>query len=229
MRRVSATGHDRQMSNRIRFSALGRARADRLVASVIADASAARQGAGLSLDDVARAAAMSRAQAGRLLRGDIRYPTTDQLSRLCAAVGLDLAMRAYPGGDPVRDVAHTALLARFRLELHPSLRWRTEVPMPIEGDRRAWDATIQRERDRVGVEAETRLADVQAMQRRIALKQRDAGLDRVVLVIADTRANRRAFESAEAALRSQFPLGPREVLRQLRAGRLPEANGYVFA
>ena len=40
------------------------------------------------------------------------------------------------------------------------------------------------------VEAETRLDDVQAAERRLRAKQRDLGATRAILLVADTRHNR---------------------------------------
>jgi hypothetical protein len=37
---------------------------------------------------------------------------------------------------------------------------------------------------RIGVEAETRARDRQELQRRVALKRRDGGVDRVILLLA---------------------------------------------
>src|SRR4051812_16360854 len=115
-----------------------------------------------------------------------------ELSRVAAAVGLDLSLRAYPGDVPVRDVAHLALLARLRTRVEPSLAWRTEVALSMDGDARAWDAVIYGAGPPIGIEAETRLRDVQAIERRIAVKLRDSRLDRAVLLLADTRSNRAA-------------------------------------
>ena len=76
---------------------------------------------------------------------------------------------------------------------------RTEVPLPIQGDLRAWDAVIagfQPEADPLHTEAETRLYDAQGQLRRIALKARDGGADVLLLVVADTPRNRTAVRSA---------------------------------
>jgi hypothetical protein len=70
--------------------------------------------------------------------------------------------------------------------------------------------------------------DAQALVRRLALKQRDAGLARMVLVLADTRTNRAALAAADGTLRSAFPLARHEVIASLRVGRAPNANGIVL-
>ena len=79
-------------------------------------------------------------------------------------------LRAYPAGDPIRDAGHTRLLDRLRRDLASGLQWRSEVPLPIEGDLRAWDAVIGGPGWRLMVEAETLIDDVQALERRLALE-----------------------------------------------------------
>ena len=97
----------------------------------------ARRSHGLSQASVAAAARLSRSKVSRVELGQDSGLSIADASALLAAVGLDLVVRAYPGGDPARDAAHTALLERLRVRLHPSLGWRTEVPLPLPGDRRA--------------------------------------------------------------------------------------------
>jgi hypothetical protein len=92
-----------------------------------------------------------------------------------------LAARAYPIGGGIRNVAQLELLARLRTRVAKQFTWRTEVPMPIEGDLRAWDAALFGPAIRVGIDAETRLRDIQAVDRRVMLKlpvaySRDAGI-----------------------------------------------------
>ncbi|MGH2357541.1 MAG: hypothetical protein ACRDGJ_05955 [Candidatus Limnocylindria bacterium] len=100
--------------------------------------------------------------------------------------------------------------------------------MPIVGDLRSIDAVINRPSLHTGFELESRLTDAQALVRRILLKQRDAGLACMILVLADTLANRQAVAAADATLRPAFPLDARRVMAALRAGRTPEANGILF-
>jgi hypothetical protein len=164
---------------------------------------------------------MSRTERGT------RSATLDELAVMAAVVGLDLVVRLYPGPDPIRDHAHVRLLARLQAEL-PTLKWWTEVPVPIPGDQRAIDAVVRFGSLRVGFELETRLVDAQALVRRLALKQRDAGMASMVLVLADTRTNRAALAAAGETLRSTFPLARSEVIASLRVGRAPNANGIVL-
>ncbi len=146
-------------------------------------------------------------------------------------VGLDLAIRAYPAGDPIRDRAQLQLLERLRARLHPSLRWRAEVPLPIEGDLRAWDAEITGRHPspwRARVEAETRIADGQALERRLGLKNRDDPSGHVILLVSDTRSNRRALASIGMGLDHLVPLGTREMMAALAAGKDPGRGGIVI-
>lgn len=187
----------------------------------------ARTGAGLSQAAVGAAAGVSHTTVGRIERGRQLGADVPLPSRVCAAVGLDLSVRAFPGGDPIRDVAQVRLLARLRDRLGPGLSWRTEVPLPAVGDPRAWDAMVGDGQATAGVEAETRIRDAQALDRRIGLKRRDGGISEVILLVADTVANRRALSASREALRASFPLDGREILRALAAGRVPSGSGIL--
>ena len=83
--------------------------------------------------------------------------------------------------------------------MHPTFRWQSEAPVVTVGDMRAWDVLLSGPVV-IGVDAETRLHDIQAIQRRTALKRRDGAVDRVLLVVADTRHNRRVLDEHAIAL-----------------------------
>lgn len=97
---------------------------------------------GLGGGDVARAVGISPAQYSRIERGLTDSLSITQASTMLAVVGLELSVRAYPAGEPLRDVAHAALIGRFRASLHSSLPLQTEVPFPSPEDRRAWDVVV---------------------------------------------------------------------------------------
>jgi transcriptional regulator with XRE-family HTH domain len=194
---------------------------------VRADIAAARRNAGLSLDAVGAACGISGSAAGRIECGITQIVDVRTLAAIAAAVGLELRLRAFQAGDPIRDAGQARLLVRLRARLHPSLGWSTEVPLPIPGDRRAWDAVVRGRPWQIGVEGETVMDDVQALERRLALKRRDAGIDHVILLVADTARNRRALTSAPAAF-ADLPLRTREILAALRNGRDPGGSGIVI-
>jgi hypothetical protein len=170
---------------------------------------------------------MSHSQLGRIERGEVRRLTIDQLSRACAAVGLALAARAHPGSGIALDAAQLALLGRLRARLPGAVRVRTEVPLPIPGDRRAWDSVLYLDPRPTPVEAESRVRDIQALDRRIALKLRDSEFDRVLLLVNDTAHNRAMLRSHREDLRATFPLDTRTVLSAVGKGVTPEASGIV--
>jgi transcriptional regulator with XRE-family HTH domain len=187
-----------------------------------------RLAAGVSQSLAGGSVGMSHAQFSRIERADIRALTVEQLCRACAAVGLKLVVRAYPGGEPIRDAAQVALLERFHRIVPAAIPWQREVPLPAAGDQRAWDAVLTFRDGPVAVEAETRLHDVQALERRIALKQRDGGIDRVVLLVNRTATNRRVVAACREDLRPGFPLDGRDLLASLRAGRRPSSSALVL-
>ncbi len=205
----------------------GRCRADRSIRAIGEEVRTIRLNSGISLREAGRAVGLSYSTFGRIERGDLRNVSVRELSVACSAVGLDLVLRAYSDGDPVRDAAHGLLLERIHRELPSSAPWRTEVPLPIKGDRRAWDAMTVLERARIAFEAETRLADIQALSRKLELKRRDGRVDIVVLVVADTHHNRSVLAIHRDSLRAAFPLDSRAVLAALRTGRAPRASGLV--
>jgi len=66
----------------------------------------------------------------RIERGAAPWVTFETLAVIAAVLGLDLPSRAFPIGNPIRDVAQLQLLAKLRALLPPGLTWRTEVPLP---------------------------------------------------------------------------------------------------
>ncbi len=101
------------------------------------------------------------------------------------------------------------------------------MPLPIPGDMRAWDALIKGDRWLLGVEAETVIDDIQALERRLSLKVRDGQVDGVILLVADTPRNRRALMGAREAL-ADLPHRTRAILGPLRSGKYPGASGIVI-
>jgi hypothetical protein len=156
------------MGTRERPADRGRRQTRDAIRRLAADYRQARVGAGLSLRDAAAAAGGSHPQRLRFERAELARVTLAEVGAWCAVVGLDLSIRAYPAGDPIRDRAQLALLDRFRSRLHPSIRWRTEVPLPLDRDLRACDGEAAGRaptRWRLRIEAETRLSDGQALTR----------------------------------------------------------------
>ena len=216
------------MGTRERRVDAGAARGRALRAAVLGELRNGRLDRGLGGADIARAVGISPAQYSRIERGLTDSLSFEQASVLLAAVGLDLSVRVHPGGEPMRDAAHIALLERFRACLHRSLRLMTEVAFPTAGDLRAWDAVVLGPDWRHGVEAETRPRDRQALERRLALKLRDGDVSSMSLLLLDSRHNRDFLRAHGAALAERFPIGGRRSLELLRAGVDPGGNSIIL-
>ena len=194
----------------------------------------ARAAAGLSLDTVGAAAGLSGAQVSRIERGLVANGSVHRLARIGAVVGLDIRIRAFPGPDPLRDIAQVRLLARLASRLPPDLTLRVEIPISTGDDQRAWDGRIDGlaaaggDPRHIVVEADSRLADAQAQLRRLQQKCRDGEERHVLWILADTRANRAAIDAASTILAGTFPVGARAAMGALTAGRHPGGSAIVF-
>ena len=186
----------------------------------------ARIDAGMTQAAVGKRVGVHRMRVGRIELHIERDVPAELLVRIASVVGLDLSLRTYPGPDPALDAPQRRLLERLAGRLGPSWRYRTEIPLPIVGDKRAWDAlwTHRTTRLEVHVEAETRLGDVQALLRRLALKRRDGQAKRMLLLVADTRHDRAVVRAAPGDLAAAFPANVREALGSLRDGHDPGAD-----
>lgn len=187
----------------------------------------ARRTAGISQRELGRRVHASHNKIGRIERGEPGELTIVLAARLAALLGLQFGASLHPDGDPVRDAGHLALIDRFRGRLPAGVTMRTEIPMPIEGDRRSADGIIEGNAFAAMVEAETRIDDVQALERKVRGKQRDLGLRRVILVVADTRHNRRIMRVVPG-LRDSFPVSTRACLAALHRGQDPGGDALVF-
>jgi transcriptional regulator with XRE-family HTH domain len=191
--------------------------------------SLARRIAGLTLADVRDATGISMSELSRMERGAAPRVTFDSFARAAAAVGAEVWFRSYPAGEPLRDIAHIRLADAFRKLLGPGFVIRVEVPVGDSRDLRAWDMTLaDRTGATCGVEFETRFVDAQEQLRRLHRKVADGGLDRVLLVIADTRANREAVRAAAGLLAAAFRIQDPEALEALAIGKIPPRNALIF-
>jgi transcriptional regulator with XRE-family HTH domain len=188
----------------------------------------ARLMAGRTQRELGRSVGTSACRISLVERGQVASVSYRQLARMAAAVGLKLSVRAYPVGRRLLDKPQLDLLGVLRSRASQAWQWQTEVPMPLPGDLRAADAVATIEGCTVLCELWTRLADWQAQSRGALLKQRDLRADRLLIVLRATRANREALAAAGPATGASFPLGSREVIRSLAAGRDPGRNGIVL-
>lgn len=205
----------------------GTLRGRELVAALCREIRTARIDRGLTVREVARACGLSASAVSRIERGlRVRVPLV-VIAQLLSVVGLELSARAFPGGEPIRDAGHAALLRSFRARLHGSLNWATEVPLPLAGDMRAWDGLVSSSDWRYGVEAETGPTDGQALGRRLARKQRDGMVDGVLLVLPAGRRTTLFLRETGDLLQPSFPVPGRRALELLGAGVDPDGGSII--
>jgi len=215
------------MPVRVRLIEEARRRASRVRVDLGREIRAARLAAGLRMRDVGHAIGRSASWVSRAERGLLVRVSYVELSVLAAAVGLKMWTTTFPSERLLRDAPQLRLLQRFRARIGEGWRWTFEVVLPDRLDQRAADAVIRNPSGAVMIEAFTRLADAQSQLRAVHLKARDLGVGRVVIVLAESAANRRALAEAADVIAADFPLGTRAVLRALSEGRDPGANGIV--
>jgi hypothetical protein len=170
---------------------------------------------------------VSKSEVSRIERDEAPWLTVVQASTLLSLVGLELGARAYPAGPPLRDSGHLRLLEDFEARLPSSVGRIREWPIPIRGDLRAIDLVLTGLGVRIGVEAETVLDDLQALERKIRGKQRDGQLERIILLVRGSHRNREILAGA-AAMRRAFPLATRAVMAAFERGRDPGGDGIVL-
>jgi transcriptional regulator with XRE-family HTH domain len=217
------------VTTRQRPSDIGAGDARRLAIESGREIAQTRRATGISQRIVAVRAGISASQLGRLERGELRRPSLDVLCRAARGAGLAPSLKLYPAGPRVRDAPQLALLGRFETLLATPLWMRREVTLPIEGDQRAWDARVTDGRRTASVEAESKIGDVQALERRLELKVRDdpdAGV--VILLVNRTAHNLRVLAEHREVFRVLLPLDGAPIIRALRSGRLPMAGGILL-
>ncbi len=190
----------------------------------------ARLAAGLTLASVAAAV---RVSAQTILRHERPQfppgPHPELLAKHAAAVGMRVRIQAYPEGEPLRDAPQLQLMRGFRARLPAGTPFQTEVPVTSDPrDARAWDAVIVVAGCRCALEFVTRFHDCEAQLRQFQLKLRDGDVQRLVVVVKASRANRRAIGVAADLVATAYPLGTRQVMRALARGEAPGSNGLAL-
>jgi transcriptional regulator with XRE-family HTH domain len=218
------------MSTNDRLRSRGAARARRILGEFAVDMRTARLHAGLSQEEVGSRAGLSGDKVWRAEHEALATLSISDACRMAAVLGLDFAARTYESGVRIRDVGQAKRLAALSSFVGPPLRYVTDAPLPArEGipERRAWDALISGSGERSGVELESRITDMQATTRRHNEKRRDDPVDHFLLVVADTRHNRRVMAEFAPLLGDLPHLRTASVLAGLQAGKHPP-DGWIF-
>jgi transcriptional regulator with XRE-family HTH domain len=175
-----------------------------------------RMSLGESQAFVAAAARLSRPRYSRIESGAVTTLSLTELNRIAAVLGLAASVRVFPGGVATRDAGHTGKLGELLRHVRPPLAYRIEVALPQavgRWEQRAWDAVLFGNGERTAIELEMRLRDVQAVRRRHEMKRRDDPTEHFLLLVADTRHNRRVLAEYDDV----FAEIPRRKLGAVRA------------
>ena len=154
-----------------------------------------------------------------------------RLSEMASVLGLELSVGLHEIGDPIRDKGHQALGKRF--DAVPSARWQNmaEVLLPNVGDRRSWDRVLRllaAPGQVVGVDLETRIRDIQALVRRTRERERDGGVDEILIVLSNSATTGRSCDELRTALGPRYETSPRGILADLRVGRRNRGSGVIL-
>ena len=185
---------------------------------------------GISQSAMAKEVGCSQPHLWRIEANEVQVSLV-RLSEMASVLGLELSVGLHEIGDPIRDKGHQALGKRF--DAIPSLAWRNlaEVLLPNVGDRRSWDRVLTLladPRQVVGVDLETRIRDIQALVRRTRDRERDGGVDEILIVLSGSATNRSLVADLRSALGSRYSTAPRGILADLRTARPIRGSGVML-
>lgn len=188
----------------------------------------ARIAAGLSQAFVARQLGRTQQFVSLLEANQVPELSIQALSEWASIFGLEPSLPLRQIGSSLRDKGHQALIGRFLAIVSPTWRMRREMPFPNTGDPRSWDVLLRLAGQIVGVEAETRIRDIQALVRRMRERARDGGVDWIVLVLSDSVTNRQLVGQLRNALGSEFNSAPSDLMNALRTGKPLPGSGVIL-
>ncbi|HTE65208.1 MAG TPA: helix-turn-helix transcriptional regulator [Candidatus Binatia bacterium] len=192
----------------------------------------ARVTAGLSQEQLARAAGLGQTAVSRVERGDHRA-SLEVRCRLAAACGYEIGWRLYPVATVrLRDSGQLALAQAISAAAHAS--WTVTLEAPIApGDPRAADMLLAGRDEVLHIEIERALVDAQAQLRSAQLKrqglaEREPLPIRLVIAVPDSRVARERLEPARELMLRSFPSSPRKVWAAIRDGSPLGGDGILL-
>lgn len=207
----------------------GRRRGRETVRRIVTELIETRHVGSVSQETLARELGRSQSEVSRLERlVGIDRVSFVEVAEFASLLGLELSAGLHPVGEPLRDKGHQALLGRFRAELSTAFKVLAEVPLPTPCDRRSWDLLLKLPSQLTGVEAETRIRDMQRLVRHVHQRERDGGVDAIVLVLAATRINRLLIDELRLALGPTYAATSSAILKSLRSGQPVPGSGVVM-
>jgi hypothetical protein len=157
--------------------------------------------------------------------------SAETMCAVAEAVGLDLVLQAYPGRQPsLRDSGQLVIANRLLSQAHAA--WQPTMELAIGEQGRAIDIVLSGPGEILACEIERLVVDFQAQYRRADAKRRALAAMhqrpvRLVIVVEDTRRNRRAVQG-HPAIQAALPAGSRDVFGSLRSGRALGRDGLLW-
>lgn len=206
----------------------GRRRGEQLVGRLLNELRTARIAADVSQKAIAATLGWSQTEYWRFENRHTVITSVVDIAAAASVLGLEFAAGLHQLGESIRDKGHQALIARFRAQLSGAFKVLAEVPLPMPGDRRSWDLLLRLPTQLIGVEAETRIRDMQRLVRHVHQRERDGGVDAIVVLLAATRTNRELVDVLRVALGPTYATSPRQLLWSLRSGQPLSGSGVVL-
>ena len=188
--------------------------------------------AGLTQRQVSERARVTQQLVSLAERGDPGI-ALDVRCRLVAAAGHELGWKLYPVTSvSLRDSGQLLLAQAILRGLSKQLTARLEVPIAV-GDLRAADMLITSATERIDVEIERSLYDLQAQLRAAQLKRNSLAEGsplpvRLVIAVPDSARARAVAASLQEIVRAAFPIPSRQVAGALRTGSPVGGDGLLF-
>lgn len=206
----------------------GKRRGRHIAAKLLNELRTTRTAANVSVRAVAHELGWSHARYARFENNEVAVIGIGDMAAAGAILGLDLTADLYPSGFAIRDRGQQALAERFKKIPAATFRVTSEVLFPNPGDRRSWDLLLRLGSQLTGVELETRIRDMQALVRKTRERERDGGVDHVLLVLSASAHNRRFLAELLEALGPRFQTPARQILRALREGKSIPGSGVIL-
>jgi transcriptional regulator with XRE-family HTH domain len=206
----------------------GQLLASRTVSRLRTELRTARQDANLSQVALAKRLDWAQTRYSRFER-NVDPITVADLCLVATILGFRPRFDLFRENEGLRDQGAQALVERFCSVLSPLWAVRREAPSPILGDLRSWDLLIRLGNSfRVGIEAETRLRELEELVRRIRQRELHGGVDAIVVVLRKSSHNRANVGPLRQALGGRFATSPRNLLAALRAGTPLPGSGVLL-
>ena len=208
--------------------ARGQVNGARLVSALLAEVKTARHDANLSQDALSKQLGWTQTRYSRFERNADPITVAD-VCLVATVLGLKPRFALYREGEGLRDQGGQRLIDRFCSLLSPLWTVRREAPFPTLGDLRSWDVLIRLGTSfRAGVEAESRLRELEELVRRIRQREVHGQADAILIVLSDSAHNRLNVGALRTALGVDYQTPPRQLLTALRTGTPLPGSGLLL-